>query len=140
MACGLAILLAGGFFLFRTLGNKDALTVKNAAVGDTRSVGTTDVTVVSWRRVGRQIHATVKMSTQSSELPLLKADGGWTMVVGVQLSPVAPEGMDAGEKPCSQTTYSTGAPAQCVLAFVDAKGRPFLAYAANDRQVQWVLV
>ena len=135
-----AILIAGGFFFFRTLGNKDALTVKNAAVGETRSIGMTDATVVSWRRVGGQIQATVKMATRSNTLPPTKADRGWTMVVGVQLLPVPPDGLATGEASCSQTTYAAGTPAECVLAFADAKGRPFLAYAADDRQVQWALV
>lgn len=139
VACGLAILMAGGVFLVRTLGNKDALTVKNAAVGEMRSLNSLDATVLSWRRTDGQIQARVKIVTRLTDQPDAKADNGWTMLVGVPLIPVTPLGLAAGETARSDTSYSLGAPAVCVLAYPDTKGTPYLAYSYGDKQVQWVL-
>ena len=139
MACGMAILLAGGVFLFRTLGNKDALTVNTAVLGETRSINSIEVTVVSWRRTEGQIHATVKVATRAPQAPIAKADIGWTMLVGVQLSPVAPVGLQPGEASCNGSSYEPGKPSICVLSFADAKGTPYLAYSLDAKQVQWVL-
>jgi hypothetical protein len=139
IACGLAILIAGGVFLFRTLGNKEALTVKNAAVGETRSLDSLDATVLSWQRRLGQIQVRVKVATHVAEAPPFKADRGWTMLVAVPLTPEAPTGIAAGETACSDTTYAPGTPAICVLAYPDTKGTPYLAYSNGSKQVQWAL-
>jgi hypothetical protein len=139
VACGLAILIAGGVFLVRTLGNKDALTVKNAAVGEMRSLDGLDATLLSWRRTDGQIQARVKVAARRVDDPSAKADGGWTMLVGVRLAPVAPAGLSSGETACSDATYAPGTPAVCVLAYPDTKGTPYLAYSDGNSQVQWVL-
>jgi hypothetical protein len=139
VACGLAILIAGGIFLVRTLGNKDALTVKNAVVGEMRSLGFVDATVLSWRRTNGQIQARVKVASRRTDDSPAKADIGWTMVVGVPLAPVAPAGLASGEMACSDTSYELATPAVCVLAYPETKGTPYLAYSSGDKQVQWVL-
>jgi hypothetical protein len=139
VACGLAILIAGGVFLVRTLGNKDALTVKNAAVGEVRSLGVVDATVLSWRRTDGQIQARVKVASRRTDDPSPRADGGWTMLVGVPLTPVAPTGLASGEIACSDPLYAPGTLAVCVLAYPDTKGTPYLAYSYGDKQAQWVL-
>jgi hypothetical protein len=138
VACGLAILIAGGVFLVRTLGNKDALTVKNATVGEMRTLGFVDATVLSWRRTDGQIQARVKLASRRSD-ETVAADVGWTMLVGVPLTAVAPAGLASGDTACGKTTFAQGAPAVCVLAYPETKGTPYLAYSSGDKQVQWVL-
>jgi hypothetical protein len=139
IACGLAILLAGGIFLFRTLGNKDALTVKNAAVGDSRTVGGAEVRVTAWRRDGAQILATVSMKVTDVDARTATAESPWTMLIGTQSSPVAPIGLTSDEKPCRGIGLTQGNLVTCVLAFPDTKGTPYLAFSLAGKQAQWLL-
>jgi hypothetical protein len=139
IACGLAILIAGGVFLFRTLGNKEALTVKNAAVGETRTVAGAEVRVTAWRRQGDQILATVAMKMTDVDARTGSAESPWTMLIGTQSAPVAPIGLTSGELPCRGITLTQGNPTTCVLAFPDAKGTPYLAFSLAGKQAQWLL-
>jgi hypothetical protein len=139
IACGLAILIAGGFFLFRTLGNKDALTVKNAAVGDSRVVSGAEVRVTAWRRSSDQILATVSMKVTDVDARTSTAESPWTMLIGTQSSPVAPVGLTPDETPCRGINLVQGKPTTCVLAFPDAKGTPYLAFSLAGKQAQWLL-
>jgi hypothetical protein len=139
IACGLAILIAGGFFLFRTLGNKDALTVKNAAVGDSRVVSGAEVRVTAWRRGSDQILATVSMKVTDVDARTSTAESPWTMLIGTQSSPVAPVGLTPDETPCRGINLVQGKPTTCVLAFPDAKGTPYLAFSLAGKQAQWLL-
>ena len=139
IACGLAILIAGGFFLVRTLGNKDALTVKNAAVGDSRTVARAEVRVTAWRRDSAQILATVSMKVTDVDARTSTAESPWTMLIGTQSSPVAPIGLTPNEKPCRGINLTQGNPVTCVLAFPDAKGTPYLAFSLEGQQAQWLL-
>lgn len=139
IACGLAILIAGGVFLFRTLDNKEALTVKNAAVGDTRTVAGAEVRVTAWRRQGDQILATVSLTVTDVDARTASAESPWTMLVGARSSPVAPIGLTPTEVPCRGSNLVQGKPTTCVLAFPDAKGTPYLAFSLSGKQAQWLL-
>jgi hypothetical protein len=139
IACGLAILIAGGFFLFRTLGNKDVLTVKNAAVGDSRTVAGAEVRVTAWRRDGAQILATVSMKVTDVDARTSSAESPWTMLIGIRSSPVAPVGLMPAELPCRGINLTQGNPVTCVLAFPDTKGTPYLAFSFAGKQAQWLL-
>jgi hypothetical protein len=139
IACGLAILIAGGFFLFRTLGNKEALTVQNAAVGDSRTVAGAEVRVTAWRRDSAQILATVSMKVTDVDARTSTAEAPWTMLIGTQSSPVAPIGLTTEETPCRGINLVQGKPTTCVLAFPDSKGTPYLAFSLAGKQAQWLL-
>ncbi len=139
IACGLAILIAGGFFLFRTLGNKDALTVKNAAVGDSRTVAGAEVRVTAWRRNSAQILATVSVKVTDVDARTSSAEAPWTMLIGTQSAPVAPGGLAPDELPCRGINLTQGIPVTCVLAFPDTKGTPYLAFSHAGKQAQWLL-
>lgn len=139
IACGLAILIAGGFFLFRTLGNKEALTVKNAVVGESRTVGGAEVRVTAWRRDRDQILATVSMKVTDVDARSSSAESPWTMLIGTQSVPVAPIGLIPDELPCRGINLVQGKQTMCVLAFPDAKGTPYLAFSFAGKQAQWLL-
>jgi hypothetical protein len=139
IACGLAILIAGGFFLFRTLGNKDALTVKNAAVGQSRTVGGIEARVSAWRRDGSQVLATVDMKVTDADARTSSAESPWTMLIGTRSSPIAPVGLASAETPCRGMNLVQGKTTTCVLAFPDAKGTPYLAFSVAGKQAQWLL-
>jgi hypothetical protein len=139
IACGLAILIAGGFFLVRTLTNKDVLTVKNAAVGESRTVGGAEIQVTAWRRDSAQILATVSMKVTDVDARTSSAELPWTMLIGTQSSPVAPIGLTPDEKSCRGIILTQGNPVTCVLAFPDAKGTPYLAFSLAGKQAQWLL-
>jgi hypothetical protein len=139
IACGLAILIAGGFFLYRTLDNKDALTVKNAVVGEGRTIAGAEVRVTAWRRDRAQILATVSVTVTDVDARTPTAESPWTMLIGAQSSPVVPIGLTPDEKPCRGITLIQGNPVTCVLAFPDAKGTPYLAFSLAGKQAQWLL-
>jgi hypothetical protein len=138
VACGLAILIAGGVFLVRTARNRDQLTVVMATVGDHRSVGGAEVVVQSWRRVGTQTLAVVGVSYPSSA-SAINAESPWVMLAGSKLVAEVPGALDAGEVACRGETLRPGTPTTCVLAFAGTTGSPFLAFALNGAQAQWRL-
>ena len=61
MACGLAILVAGGAFLWRVIANKDELTIPDpAGVGQTQQVGPVRATLLQYVLQGDQLDVTVR--------------------------------------------------------------------------------
>jgi hypothetical protein len=138
IACGLAILIAGGAFLLRTAQHRDELTVTNAAVGQSRTVAGVDASVLSWSRVGRQILVSVSIAVKPSAASVA-ADAPWTMLVGTKLAAEAPVGLHPDEVACRGLVVAPGTSTICVLAFTSAEGSPFLAFALNGAQEQWRL-
>ena len=64
MACGLAILVAGGAFLWRVIANKDELTIPDpAGVGQTQQVGPVRATLLQYVLQGDQLDVTVRLES-----------------------------------------------------------------------------
>ena len=134
MACGLAILVAGGVFLGRVIANKDELTVPDpAGVGETQQVGPVRATLLDYAVVGDQLDVTVRMETNA---PLPDAGTGWALLVDGKLAdPVA----SPGGRACAGTPVVAGQPLECSLAFRAAAGDRFVAFAAAAQQRLWRL-
>src|SRR3954467_6021398 len=134
MACGLAILVAGGVFLGRVIANKDELTVPDpAGVGETQQVGPVRATLLDYAVVGDQLDVTVRMETNA---PLPDAGTGWALLVDGKLAdPVA----SSGGRACAGTPVAAGRPVECSLAFRAADGDRFVAFAAAAQQRLWRL-
>ena len=139
VACAVAILVAGGTFLVRTLSNKDQLTVKNATIGETRTVQGVTAEVVSWRRISGQIQAVVRMSVPAGTTGPDPAAQPWVLQVGTPQTALEPIGLSPSDVACRQASLAVVTSTTCVLAFSDAKGTPYLALALGGAQAQWLL-
>ncbi len=123
MACGLAILVAGGAFLWRVIANKDELTVPDpAVVGATQQVGPVQATVVEYSVLGDQLNVTVRLDTST---PLDDAGAGWALLVDGKLAhPVD----TTSTRACAGMRVAVGRPVECTLAFRAADGDRYVAY------------
>jgi hypothetical protein len=134
MACGLAILLAGGAFLWRVIANKDELTVPDASgVGQSQQVGPVSATVMDASDIDGAVVVQVRL--ESTE-PLADAGTGWAFVVGGDIrQPVAvPAG---GGVACAGTAVPPGRSVDCALAFQPGDGDRFVSYAVDGAKGLW---
>jgi hypothetical protein len=138
MACGLAILVAGGAFIWRVIANKDALTVPEIrAPGQSQQVGPVTATVTGSTDVGDGVVVHVHLATSD---PLTDAGAGWSLVVSGDTSarpPVpVPGGAGAG---CAGTAVEAGTTTDCAVAFHSGDGDRYVALAVGSVQRQWKL-
>ena len=134
MACGLAILVAGGAFLWRVIANKDELTIPDpAGVGQTQQVGPVRATLLQYVLQGDQLDVTVRL--ESTE-PLGDAGSGWALLVDGKLAdPVTATDSSA----CAGKPVTVGQPVECTLAFQASDGDRYVAYATGAQQRLWRL-
>ena len=134
---GVAILFAGGIFLFRLAANRESLTVATLYPQGRRViVGDTAVTLVAAHRLPGQIDAIVDI--EAGKAAVVDAGVGFTMLQRTRRTPVLPT--FAGERPCAKLAVPAGTSARCVVAFESGDGSAFLAYSqAGSPQVQWPL-
>src|SRR5436309_13438675 len=94
MACGLAILVAGGAFLWRVVAHKDELTVPEIrAPGQSQQDGPVTATVAGSSDVGNLVVVQVHLVSGHR---LADAGAGWSLVVGGDTSPRAAAAAPAG--------------------------------------------
>jgi hypothetical protein len=136
MACGLAILVAGGAFLWRVIAHKDELTVPEpAAVGATQQVGPVAATVTATTEEGGIL--VVQAHLQSSD-PVADAGSGWSLLIGGDLKSPVDVPLTAGT-PCAGTALVPGRPVDCAVAFATANGDRYVAFATDAEQGLWRL-
>ena len=136
MACGLAILVAGGAFLWRVIANKDELTVPDIrGVGESQQVGPVTATPTTFTITGDTVRVDVHLESVE---PLGDAGTGWALLVDGDLE--APLAVAPGGTPgCAGTALASGQPLDCSLAFRAGDGDRYLGYAVGDVQRQWKL-
>jgi hypothetical protein len=136
MACGLAILVAGGAFLWRVVANKDALTIPDPShVGQAQQVGPVKATVVSAADNGGVL--VVQAHLESSD-HIDDAGSGWSLLIGGDLrNPVDVPVSDG--RSCAGTVLEPGRPVDCAVAFTSAEGDRYVAFAAGGQQRLWQL-
>jgi hypothetical protein len=134
LACGLAILLAGGIQLVRLALARDD-TVEVLAVGEAAQVGGAQATVLSFSSGTNT--TTVHVSLRADEGQILDASAGWAMLAGGRLAhQVEPP---AGNEPCEGLTIAEGTSAECVLGFDAGDERATVSFSRDDQQQQWAL-
>jgi hypothetical protein len=136
MACGLAILVAGGVFLWRVIAHKDELTVPDpAAVGETQQVGPVQVAVTATSEDGPVlvVHAHLE-----SAAPVSDAGSGWSLLIGGALRTPVDVPSTAG-RPCAGTPLEPGRAVDCAVAFTAAEGDRYVAFATDAQQRLWRL-
>jgi hypothetical protein len=128
LACGLAILLAGGIKLFQVAGNQPQVAV--LALGSATQIGDATVTV---HRVDLAADL-VLVDVELGGLDGVDAAAGWVMLAdGERREPVAlPSGRGV---PCSVTIGDE--PVRCTVAFASADRVQAVAYARGGEQRQW---
>ena len=136
MACGLAILVAGGVFLWRVIANKDELTIPDAStLGQSQQVGPVSATVTGASDVDGAVVVQVRMATTE---PLADAGTGWALVVGGDIrQPVAVP--VSGGPACAGTAVAAGQSVDCALAFQPGDGDRFVSYAVGGSKGLWKL-
>jgi hypothetical protein len=135
LACGLAILLAGGIQLLRISGSKDkASTV--LALGQAADVGGVGAVVDAAQTVGDQLQLTVRM-TPGPGVTLADAESGWALLAGGKLrGPIAPSAGTA-VMPCHGVAVASGQTTRCIVAFPAGGESPYASYAHGGHQRQW---
>jgi hypothetical protein len=136
MACGLAILVAGGAFFIRLAMHKDELTVPEIrAPGQSQQIGPVTATVTGSADAGDLVVVQVRL--ESSE-HLDDAGSGWALLVTGNLhQPVAVPSGDG--QACTGTALEPGHAVACAVAFPSADGDRFVAFATRGVQRMWKL-
>lgn len=135
LACGLAILVAGGVMLVWLAGNEEQLTLDEPlAVGESADVGGRRVTVLATEQVNDWFVVEVEIAP-GGEAGGDAADG-WALLAGGDLR--APVPAPVGTVACAGTEIVAPA-VRCVLAFEAADGSKTLSYAYGDDQHRWRL-
>ena len=137
-ACGLAILVAGGAFIWRVIANKDELTVPEIrAPGQSQQIGPVTATVTGSTDAGGVVLVQVHLESGDA---LADAGNGWSLVVTGDTSARAPVAVPSGEGPaCSGMALAPGRPLDCVVAFPSGDGDRYVAFAVGPVQRQWKL-
>ena len=141
LVCGIAILLAGGIFLFRLSSQKDELAVATLRrIGEPVTVGGAGVTLVEVRRPAGsgQVQGVVQVSASTGSIP--DVGQAFTMLQRTVRVAVTPGGLAAGEEACAGRTLPSGGSITCVVAFAAGEGSAYLAFSLpGAAQVQWQL-
>jgi len=138
VACGLAILVAGGVFLWRVTAHRDQLTVPEIkAPGQSQQVGPVTATVDGSSDVGPLV--VVRVHLQSDQ-PVADAGLGWSLVVTGDTTARAPVTLPDGQgAACAGRAVQPGVGLDCALAFPAGDGDRYIAFAVGSTQRQWRL-
>ncbi len=138
MACGLAILVAGGAFFWRVIVNKDELTVPEIrAPGQSQQIGPVTATVTGSADTGEVV--VVQVHLESGDR-LDDAGHGWSMVISGDTAARAPVTVPSGHGPaCAGTAVEPGRALDCAVAFPSGDGDRYVAFAVGRVQRQWKL-
>jgi hypothetical protein len=138
VGCGLAILVAGGVFLWRVNANRDELTVPEIrGPGQSQQVGSVTATVAGSADVGSLV--VVRVHLQSDDR-VADAGAGWSLVVTGDTTARAPVAVPAGQgTACAGEAVEPGPGVDCTVAFPAGDGDRYVAYAVGTIQRQWKL-
>ena len=132
LACGLAILLAGGVQLFLLSRGSNQASV--LAEGATTKVATVQVTVVSSTLEGAEVVAVVRLAPT---LAVGDAAEGWALNANGLQTPRTPS--DGPVVACQGKVVAPGASLTCRVAFAAGKGSRLMSYARGDLRAVWLL-
>ncbi|HEX9260616.1 MAG TPA: hypothetical protein VF855_13840 [Acidimicrobiales bacterium] len=137
LACGLAILVAGGVFLFNVARNRDELTVPDARrVGEVVEVGPYRAGVVRADWSGDVLLVRVRVT--AVEQRLLDAASPWSVLIGGAIAEVVDSPLSS-VPPCGGTAVEQGGSLECVLAYSADKASGFAEFAVGEAKDRWFL-
>ena len=133
LACGLAILVAGGVFLLNVARNRDELTVPDARpIGEVVQVGPYRAGVLAQERRDDAVVLTVRVTAVDATLS--DAAAPWSLSIGGLRDPVDVGGLPA--PPCSGAGVAVGSALECALAFAPKEGTGFAEFATTSEGAQ----
>lgn len=131
LVCGMAILIAGGVFLFNVAANRDELTLDPAlALGESTTVAGRLVGVESATEDGDRLLVSVAFGPGAPRGGT--ADVGWALNAGGEVVPP----VDAGPTACSSVVLDASA-LRCTLAYPVPDGSALLEYASEGQSARW---
>ena len=137
-ACGVAILVAGGVFIWRVTANRDELTVPEIrSPGQSQQVGDVTATVAGSADVGSVVVVKVQLES-GKDRP--DAGAGWSLVVIGEATARRPVAIPDGQgTACAGMPLVANQAVACSLAFPAGDGDRIVALAVGDVQRQWKL-
>lgn len=140
LLCALAILVAGGVFLFRTAANRDELTVRDVfTVGQTAKVGSTDVTVVSATVASPATIVIVDLTQAADGVTIEDVAKGFSLASGATVLP-ARSGDVGAVTPCVGVSLAATTSVRCAVRFETVPASSyFVSFRIGKDQVQWRL-
>jgi len=140
LACGLAILVAGGVQLLRISDTAPSL----LKVGDSIEISSVTAQVQSGSVVDGEVRVGVRLRLAATAgAPITEPLVGWSLLTGGLTEPVpAGASADAATNSCSDLQLEPGNSADCVLAFPvvpTEEGTTLVSYRVLGEQVTWDL-
>ena len=130
IACGLMILLAGGFKLFQVATDRTEVPVNKLGVAAT--IGDMTATVLAINESDQGISVAIEMSGVAGDLVI----DGWRLLGDGKV--LEPSGaVDEGACDASTVVPDDAATIQCVLRFAAVKAVQAVAYTRAGEQRQW---
>ena len=135
LACGMAILVAGGVFLVRAAGSRHTVTIYR--VGDSVRVGGLSVTVARLDARTDAVQVGVEVDATAAP-PVAPTDAAapWTLLIRTLRPALAPTGDGTA---CRGQQIESGRRLVCELAFAPGEGAAFLAFDWRGDTVRWRL-
>lgn len=140
LACGLAILVAGGIQLLRISDGTPSL----LQVGDSVEISSVTAQVLSGSVTGSEVRVEVRLRLAATAgAAITEPLVGWSLLTGGLTEPV-PAGPAPGAAPasCSDVRLEPGGEVDCVLAFPvvpEDAGTTLVTYRVIGEQVTWDL-
>lgn len=140
LACGLAILVAGGVQLLRISDGAPSL----LQVGDSVEISSVTAQVIDRTTTDRDVRVTVRLRLAATAgAPIAEPLVGWSLLTGGLTEPVAAAPADGAEPAsCAEVQVGPGGAVDCVLSFpvvpTDA-GTTLVTYRVIGEQVTWDL-
>jgi hypothetical protein len=139
LACGVAILVAGGVLLVNLTLNRDELTVPDLlAMGEVAEVDGVRATVLGSRAVGPDVVAVRVRLRAPDSGPVRDAGQGWALVIGSARDRVGLTD-ELSETPCDGLEVAPAREQECDLGFAAAEGSQFVEYARGGERARWRL-
>ena len=140
LACGLAILVAGGVQLLRISDSSPSL----LQVGDSVEISSVTAQVQSGSVVDGEVRVEVLLRLAATAgAPITEPLVGWSLLTGGLTEPLAAgPSTSAATNSCSDLRLEPGTSATCVLAFQvvpTEKGTTLVSYRVLGEQVTWDL-
>jgi hypothetical protein len=134
LIAGLAILIAGGVFLFRLSTGKDDLVSEVRSVGEPATIGSVTVAPTAVTRNDGRVQTVIEV-TVGATAPDGTVAERFALLQRTRRPAVAPVG--AADPACETVSFTANTSVRCALAYSGDGASAFLSYSDGGRQVQW---
>lgn len=140
LACGLAILVAGGVQLLRISNNEGS----TLSLGDSAELATVGASVAAAEVVDEHVRVVVRLSQDASASAAFEGGlVGWSLLTGGLKEPVAAVAETDGVIPsCDDLTVAPGSSVECSLSFPvvpTRDGTTYVTFSFAGSSATWLL-